>query len=130
MKEQKLLPLEAAIHKMTGATARALKLAERGLLTTTSKLVFNDVARAGELREAIRSVKAQTLSSWELLVVDGASTANTGRSSGSGTAGEQETAHKSHGAMRPRINAWLPEALPRPGGGLPGRKSKRPRRER
>jgi N-acyl-D-amino-acid deacylase len=30
--EQKLLPLEAAIHKMTGATARALKLKDRGLL--------------------------------------------------------------------------------------------------
>ncbi|HLH91771.1 MAG TPA: D-aminoacylase [Xanthobacteraceae bacterium] len=30
--EEKLLPLEAAIHKMTGATARALKLAGRGLL--------------------------------------------------------------------------------------------------
>ncbi len=27
-----LLPLELAIHKMTGATARALKLADRGLL--------------------------------------------------------------------------------------------------
>jgi N-acyl-D-amino-acid deacylase len=32
VKEQKLLPLEAAIHKMTGATARALKLEDRGLL--------------------------------------------------------------------------------------------------
>ena len=30
--QQKVLPLEAAIHKMTGATARALKLADRGLL--------------------------------------------------------------------------------------------------
>ncbi len=30
--EQKLLPLELAIHKMTGATARALKLKDRGLL--------------------------------------------------------------------------------------------------
>ncbi len=30
--EQRLLPLEAAIHKMTGATARALKLKDRGLL--------------------------------------------------------------------------------------------------
>ena len=29
---EKLLPLEAAIHKMTGATARALRLADRGLL--------------------------------------------------------------------------------------------------
>ncbi len=29
---EKLLPLERAIHKMTGATARALKLADRGLL--------------------------------------------------------------------------------------------------
>ena len=27
-----MLPLEAAIHKMTGATARALKLKDRGLL--------------------------------------------------------------------------------------------------
>jgi N-acyl-D-aspartate/D-glutamate deacylase len=27
-----LLPLEAAVHKMTGATARALRLADRGLL--------------------------------------------------------------------------------------------------
>ena len=27
-----LLPLELAVHKMTGATARALKLADRGLL--------------------------------------------------------------------------------------------------
>ena len=32
MREQKALPLEAAIHKMTGATARALKLKDRGLL--------------------------------------------------------------------------------------------------
>ena len=32
VREQKLLPLAAAIHKMTGATARALKLADRGLL--------------------------------------------------------------------------------------------------
>jgi N-acyl-D-amino-acid deacylase len=30
--EEKLLPLETAIHKMTGATARALKLRDRGLL--------------------------------------------------------------------------------------------------
>ena len=30
--EQGLLPLERAVHKMTGATARALKLADRGLL--------------------------------------------------------------------------------------------------
>jgi N-acyl-D-amino-acid deacylase len=30
--EEKLLPLELAIHKMTGATARALKLKDRGLL--------------------------------------------------------------------------------------------------
>jgi N-acyl-D-amino-acid deacylase len=30
--EEKLLPLEAAVHKMTGATARALKLADRGVL--------------------------------------------------------------------------------------------------
>jgi N-acyl-D-aspartate/D-glutamate deacylase len=27
-----LLPLEAAVHKMTGATAKALKLRDRGLL--------------------------------------------------------------------------------------------------
>jgi N-acyl-D-amino-acid deacylase len=32
VKEQKLLSLEAAIHKMTGATARALKLRDRGLI--------------------------------------------------------------------------------------------------
>src|ERR1700722_9579618 len=31
--EEHLLPLEAAIHKMTGATAKALKLRDRGLLT-------------------------------------------------------------------------------------------------
>ena len=30
--EEHLLPLEAAIHKMTGATAKALKLRDRGLL--------------------------------------------------------------------------------------------------
>jgi len=30
--EQRLLPLEMAIHKMTGATARALRLRDRGLL--------------------------------------------------------------------------------------------------
>jgi N-acyl-D-amino-acid deacylase len=30
--EQKVIPLETAIHKMTGATARALRLADRGLL--------------------------------------------------------------------------------------------------
>jgi N-acyl-D-amino-acid deacylase len=30
--EQRLLPLEAAVHKMTGATAKALKLRDRGLL--------------------------------------------------------------------------------------------------
>jgi N-acyl-D-amino-acid deacylase len=30
--EERLLPLEFAIHKMTGASARALKLADRGLL--------------------------------------------------------------------------------------------------
>jgi N-acyl-D-aspartate/D-glutamate deacylase len=30
--EQGLLPLELAVHKMTGATARALKLRDRGLL--------------------------------------------------------------------------------------------------
>ena len=32
VKEQNVLTLEAAIHKMTGATARALKLDDRGLL--------------------------------------------------------------------------------------------------
>jgi N-acyl-D-aspartate/D-glutamate deacylase len=32
VREQRLLPLEQAIYKMTGATARALKLADRGLL--------------------------------------------------------------------------------------------------
>jgi N-acyl-D-amino-acid deacylase len=32
VKEQQLLPLEAAIHKMTGATARALGLVDRGLI--------------------------------------------------------------------------------------------------
>jgi len=32
VREQNVLPLERAIHKMTGATARALKLADRGLL--------------------------------------------------------------------------------------------------
>jgi N-acyl-D-amino-acid deacylase len=32
VREQHLLPLAAAIHKMTGATARALKLKDRGLL--------------------------------------------------------------------------------------------------
>ena len=32
VREQNLLPLELAIHKMTGATARALKLKDRGLL--------------------------------------------------------------------------------------------------
>jgi N-acyl-D-amino-acid deacylase len=32
VREQKVLPLAAAIHKMTGATARALKLEHRGLL--------------------------------------------------------------------------------------------------
>lgn len=32
VREQKTLPLERAIHKMTGATARALKLKDRGLL--------------------------------------------------------------------------------------------------
>ena len=32
VRELDLLPLELAIHKMTGATARALKLADRGLL--------------------------------------------------------------------------------------------------
>ncbi len=31
-RELDLLPLEQAIHKMTGATARALKLKDRGLL--------------------------------------------------------------------------------------------------
>ncbi len=30
--EQKVIPLELAVHKMTGATARALKLRDRGLL--------------------------------------------------------------------------------------------------
>jgi N-acyl-D-aspartate/D-glutamate deacylase len=32
VREQRVLPLERAIHKMTGATARALKLKDRGLL--------------------------------------------------------------------------------------------------
>ncbi|HTZ36627.1 MAG TPA: D-aminoacylase [Stellaceae bacterium] len=32
VRQEGLLPLEAAIHKMTGATAKALKLRERGLL--------------------------------------------------------------------------------------------------
>lgn len=32
MREQHLIPLELAIKKMTGATARALKLKDRGLL--------------------------------------------------------------------------------------------------
>jgi N-acyl-D-amino-acid deacylase len=32
VRQEHLLPLEAAIHKMTGATARALKLHDRGLL--------------------------------------------------------------------------------------------------
>ena len=32
VREQKVLPLAAAIHKMTGATARALKLKDRGVL--------------------------------------------------------------------------------------------------
>jgi len=32
VREHGVLPLEAAIHKMTGATARALKLKDRGLL--------------------------------------------------------------------------------------------------
>jgi N-acyl-D-aspartate/D-glutamate deacylase len=32
VREQGVLPLERAIHKMTGATARALKLADRGLI--------------------------------------------------------------------------------------------------
>jgi N-acyl-D-amino-acid deacylase len=32
VREERLLPLEAAVHKMTGATARALKLRDRGLL--------------------------------------------------------------------------------------------------
>jgi N-acyl-D-amino-acid deacylase len=32
VREQNALPLERAVHKMTGATARALKLADRGLL--------------------------------------------------------------------------------------------------
>jgi N-acyl-D-amino-acid deacylase len=32
VRERALLPLEAAVHKMTGATARALKLTDRGLL--------------------------------------------------------------------------------------------------
>jgi N-acyl-D-aspartate/D-glutamate deacylase len=32
VREKTVLPLSAAIHKMTGATARALKLADRGLL--------------------------------------------------------------------------------------------------
>jgi N-acyl-D-aspartate/D-glutamate deacylase len=32
--EQRLLPLELAVHKMTGATARALKLRDRGLLAS------------------------------------------------------------------------------------------------
>jgi N-acyl-D-aspartate/D-glutamate deacylase len=34
VREQRLLPLETAIHKMTGATAQALKLKDRGLLKT------------------------------------------------------------------------------------------------
>jgi N-acyl-D-amino-acid deacylase len=32
VREQKVLPLKLAVHKMTGATARALKLRDRGLL--------------------------------------------------------------------------------------------------
>jgi N-acyl-D-amino-acid deacylase len=32
VREENVLPLELAIHKMTGATARALKLKDRGLL--------------------------------------------------------------------------------------------------
>jgi N-acyl-D-amino-acid deacylase len=32
VREKRVLPLEAAVHKMTGATARALKLKDRGLL--------------------------------------------------------------------------------------------------
>jgi N-acyl-D-amino-acid deacylase len=32
VREQRLIPLELAIKKMTGATARALKLKDRGLL--------------------------------------------------------------------------------------------------
>jgi N-acyl-D-amino-acid deacylase len=32
VKEQRALPLELAVRKMTGATAQALKLADRGLL--------------------------------------------------------------------------------------------------
>src|SRR5687768_17145780 len=32
VRERGALPLEAAIHKMTGATARALRLKDRGLL--------------------------------------------------------------------------------------------------
>ncbi len=32
VRERRVIPLEAAIHKMTGATARALKLKDRGLL--------------------------------------------------------------------------------------------------
>ena len=35
--EEGLLPLEAAIHKMTGATAKALKLRDRGLLREGSR---------------------------------------------------------------------------------------------
>ncbi|MBV9016420.1 MAG: amidohydrolase family protein, partial [Alphaproteobacteria bacterium] len=32
VRDERLLPLEAAIHKMTGGSARALKLRDRGLL--------------------------------------------------------------------------------------------------
>src|SRR3984885_1063177 len=37
VREQNALPLALAIHKMTGATARALKLKDRGLLQQSNR---------------------------------------------------------------------------------------------
>ena len=47
VRERGVLPLELAIHKMTGATARALKLTDRGLLQGRLSRRRGDVRSGG-----------------------------------------------------------------------------------
>ena len=65
VRERGALPLELAIHKMTGATARALKLKDRGLLSRaiapTSRSSIRPISRTAPptpIRTSIRAARA------------------------------------------------------------------------
>ena len=83
--EQKLIALEAALHKMTGATARALNLCDRGLLrpgcradiTLFDPADFTDLATYGDPHQYPTGARTTVIVNGTIVVADAVHTGAT-----------------------------------------------------